>query len=142
MFPDEAISLLKVLLASVLTLKLAVTKIETCESEPHAGFTLQAIAFGLYIMPLNFMWEKLLGIHEGHYLLRVVARVPIACVLWFLALLVPFFGPLNSLIGAFIMSFSVYIIPCVAYLMVFKHPQSRKVRIISMLKVKCLCLSQ
>jgi hypothetical protein len=78
-------------------------------------------------MPLNFMWEKLLGIHEGIYVVRVIARVPIACLLWFLALLVPFFGPLNSLIGAFIMSFSVYIIPCVAYLMVFKHPQSREV---------------
>jgi auxin influx carrier (AUX1 LAX family) len=78
-------------------------------------------------MPLNFMWEKLLGIHEGNYVVRVIARVPIACLLWFLALLVPFFGPLNSLIGAFIMSFSVYIIPCVAYLMVFKHPQSREV---------------
>lgn len=86
----------------------------------------QAIAFGLYIMPLNFMWEKLLGIHQGRYLVRVVARLPVAFLLWFLALLLPFFGPLNSLIGAFIMSFSVYIIPCMAYLLVFWKPASRE----------------
>ena len=73
------------------------------------------------------MWEKVLGVHEGHYLHRVIARIPIACLLWFLALLIPFFGPLNSLIGAFIMSFSVYIIPCIAYLIVFKTPKSREV---------------
>ena len=73
------------------------------------------------------MWEKVLGVHEGRYILRVIARIPIACLLWFLALLIPFFGPLNSLIGAFIMSFSVYIIPCIAYLIVFKNPKSREV---------------
>lgn len=86
----------------------------------------QAIAFGLYVMPLNFMWEKLLGVHQGIYLVRVLARLPVALLLWFLALLLPFFGPLNSLIGSFITSFSVYIIPCVAYLIIFWKPTSRK----------------
>ncbi|KAJ7526716.1 hypothetical protein O6H91_16G019600 [Diphasiastrum complanatum] len=86
----------------------------------------QAVAFGLYIMPLNFMWEKLLGIHQSIYILRVIARIPVALLLWFLALLLPFFGPLNSLIGSFIMSFSVYIIPCIAYLITFKTKESRE----------------
>lgn len=86
----------------------------------------QAIAFGLYVMPLNFMWEKLLHVHQSHYLVRIVARIPVAILLWFLALMFPFFGPLNSVIGSFIMSFSVYIIPCAAYLIVFRTKTSRQ----------------
>eukprot|EP01018_Ginkgo_biloba_P029518 Gb_22661 [translate_table: standard] len=86
----------------------------------------QAIAFGLFVMPLNFMWEKVLGVHQSHYLIRVVSRLPVAILLWFLALLFPFFGPLNSLIGSIIMSFSTYIIPCVAYLTVFRTKTSRQ----------------
>lgn len=86
----------------------------------------QAVAFGLYVMPLNFMWEKLLHVHKARYIVRVICRLPVALLLWFLALLIPFFGPLNSMIGAFIMSFSVFIIPCVAYLIVFKTPAARQ----------------
>lgn len=86
----------------------------------------QAIAFGLFVMPLNFMWEKLLHVHQSHYMIRVIARLPVAILLWFLALLFPFFGPLNSIIGSIIMSFSTYIIPCVAYLIVFRTKSARQ----------------
>lgn len=86
----------------------------------------QAIAFGLYVMPLNFMWEKLLHVHQARYFVRVIVRLPVALLLWLLALLFPFFGPLNSLIGAFIMSFSVYIVPCMAYMIVFWKPAARQ----------------
>uniref|UniRef100_A0A0C9RQK5 TSA: Wollemia nobilis Ref_Wollemi_Transcript_23155_1695 transcribed RNA sequence n=1 Tax=Wollemia nobilis TaxID=56998 RepID=A0A0C9RQK5_9CONI len=86
----------------------------------------QAIAFGLFVLPLHFMWEKLLGVHQSHYLIRVIARLPVAILLWFLALLFPFFGPLNSIIGSIIMSFSTYIIPCVAYLIVYRTKAARQ----------------
>lgn len=86
----------------------------------------QALAFGLYVMPLNFMWEKVLGVHGSTYLIRVVCRVPVALLLCLLALVFPFFGPLNSLIGSIIMSFSVYIIPSLAYVLVFKTKTSRE----------------
>eukprot|EP00252_Welwitschia_mirabilis_P025465 TRINITY_DN7956_c0_g2_i1.p1 TRINITY_DN7956_c0_g2~~TRINITY_DN7956_c0_g2_i1.p1 ORF type:complete len:321 (+),score=-14.45 TRINITY_DN7956_c0_g2_i1:248-1210(+) len=86
----------------------------------------QALAFGLYIMPLNFMWEKLLGVHASHYLIRVISRIPVALLLWFLALLFPFFGPLNSMMGSIFMSFSVYIIPCAAYLIVYRTKEARE----------------
>ncbi|KAH8940573.1 hypothetical protein BDL97_15G096000 [Sphagnum fallax] len=86
----------------------------------------QSVAFGLYMMPLNFMWEKLLGVHQSPYIYRVLARLPVGLLLWFLALAFPFFGPLNSMIGALFMSFSTFIIPCVAYLITFWTPKSRQ----------------
>jgi hypothetical protein len=87
----------------------------------------QSVAFGLYMMPLNFMWEKLLGVHQSPYIYRVLARLPVGLLLWFLALAFPFFGPLNSMIGALFMSFSTFIIPCVAYIITFWTPKSRQV---------------
>ncbi|GLJ38158.1 hypothetical protein SUGI_0776840 [Cryptomeria japonica] len=86
----------------------------------------QAVAFGMYVMPLNFMWEKVIGVHSSKYLIRVISRLPVSILLWFLALLVPFFGPLNSMIGSVIMSFSVFIIPCFAYIRVFRTQSSRQ----------------
>jgi auxin influx carrier (AUX1 LAX family) len=86
----------------------------------------QAIAFGIYIMPLNFMWEKYWGLHQAHYLKRVLIRIPIGILLWFFALMIPFFGPLNSIIGALFMSFSVFIIPCMAYTYTFWKAPARE----------------
>ena len=90
-------------------------------------FFFQAIAFGLYIMPLNFMWEKLWGVHQSHYLKRIAVRIPIGCLLWLLALMFPFFGPLNSMIGSLFMSFSVFIIPTLVYTYTFWTPAARQV---------------
>lgn len=86
----------------------------------------QAIAFGIYIMPLNFMWEKFWGLHQAHYLIRVLVRIPIGILLWFIALMIPFFGPLNSIIGSLFMSFSVFIIPTIAYTITFWNPKARE----------------
>ncbi|KAG0613864.1 hypothetical protein M758_6G134900 [Ceratodon purpureus] len=86
----------------------------------------QAVAFGLFSMPLMLFWEKLLGLHYSHYLVRTACRVPVALLLWLLALAFPFFGPLNSMIGALFMSFSVFIVPCVAYIITFWTPKSRQ----------------
>jgi auxin influx carrier (AUX1 LAX family) len=86
----------------------------------------QAVAFGLYIMPLNFMWEKLWGVHQSPYLVRVLVRLPVVLLLWFLALAFPFFGPLNSLIGSLFMSFSTFIIPSIAYIITFWTPKARE----------------
>ncbi len=90
-------------------------------------FLFQAVAFGLYIMPLNFMWEKLWGVHQSPYLVRVLVRFPVVLLLWFLALAFPFFGPLNSLIGSPFMSFSTFIIPSIAYIITFWTPKARQV---------------
>ena len=42
------------------------------------------------------------------YALRVTARIPLALFVWFLALLLPFFGVINDLLGAFAVSFETY----------------------------------
>ncbi|CAK9224979.1 unnamed protein product [Sphagnum jensenii] len=86
----------------------------------------QAVAFGLYSMPLYFMWEKLLRVHQSRWIIRTVSRLPVAIFLWFLAFAFPFFGPFNSLIGALIVSISTFIIPSVAYIIVFWTPIARQ----------------
>ncbi|KAH8963113.1 hypothetical protein BDL97_05G135500 [Sphagnum fallax] len=53
------------------------------------------------------MWEKAIGLHlSPNYLLKSFARVPVVCLIWFLALAIPFFGPINSMMGAFSHSLS------------------------------------
>jgi len=74
------------------------------------------------------MWEKYWGLHQAHYLKRVLIRLPIGILLWFIALMIPFFGPLNSIIGSLFMSFSVFIIPAVAYNITFWNPKAREVQ--------------
>jgi auxin influx carrier (AUX1 LAX family) len=87
----------------------------------------QAVAFGLYSMPLYFIWEKLLRVHRSRWFIRTLSRLPVALFLWFLAFAFPFFGPFNSLIGALIVSVSTFIIPSVAYIIVFWTPIARQV---------------
>jgi auxin influx carrier (AUX1 LAX family) len=71
------------------------------------------------MLPVAIMVEKLCRVHrkEGGagYALRVAARVPLALFVWLLALMLPFFGVINDLLGAFCVSFETYIIPCAAY---------------------------
>lgn len=45
------------------------------------------------------MSEKLFGVHSGAYWKRVLARVPVATLIWFFALLIPYYGIVNSLMG-------------------------------------------
>ena len=67
----------------------------------------QVIVFGLFSFPLYFMAEKALGVHEGVYWKRVAVRLPIALLLWLIALAFPFFGVINDLLGAFTTTFEV-----------------------------------
>ncbi len=90
----------------------------------------QCVAFGLFITPLYFVWEKLVGTHHASYRTKVLSRVPIVLLVWFLATAFPFFGPVNSLLGAFTTTFSTYLVPCIAYNVTYfdKSAQSSAVR--------------
>ena len=77
------------------------------------------MAFGLFSGPLYHIWEKFLGIDDRPFWKRSLARVPLAGFLVFLAVAFPFFGPLNGVVGAFTTTFSTYIIPMVAYNLVY-----------------------
>ena len=67
----------------------------------------QVIVFGLFSFPIYFMVEKALKVHDGPYWKRVAARLPVALLLWLIALAFPFFGVINDLLGAFTTTFEV-----------------------------------
>lgn len=65
-----------------------------------------------------------MGVHYSRrFIFKAIARVPVVLVVWFLALAIPFFGPINSVMGAFLIAFSVYIIPCVAFVKAYRNKE-------------------
>lgn len=77
------------------------------------------------------MWEKFLGVHETKSLLkRALVRLPVVIPIWFLAIIFPFFGPINSTVGSLLVSFTVYIIPALAHMVTFASAPAREVIIL------------
>ncbi|KAG6535248.1 hypothetical protein ZIOFF_000213 [Zingiber officinale] len=88
----------------------------------------QFITFGFACTPLYFVWEKVIGMHDTKSMcVRAVARLPVVVPIWFLAIIFPFFGPINSAVGALLVSFTVYIIPAVAHILTYRTPAARQV---------------
>ncbi|KAF2291437.1 hypothetical protein GH714_024088 [Hevea brasiliensis] len=76
----------------------------------------QFITFGFACTPLYFVWEKFIRVHETKSVFkRALARLPVVIPIWFLAIVFPFFGPINSTVGSLLVSFTVYIIPALAH---------------------------
>ncbi|XVE93826.1 hypothetical protein REPUB_Repub01dG0228200 [Reevesia pubescens] len=87
----------------------------------------QFITFGFACTPLYFVWEKAIGMHECKSLCkRAAARLPVVIPIWFLAIVFPFFGPINSTVGSLLVSFTVYIIPALAYIFTFRSATARE----------------
>ncbi|KAL0356593.1 UNVERIFIED_CONTAM: Auxin transporter-like protein 5 [Sesamum calycinum] len=87
----------------------------------------QFITFGFACTPLYFVWEKAIGMHECKSLCkRAAARLPVVVPIWFLAIVFPFFGPINSTVGSLLVSFTVYIIPALAHIFTFKSAAARE----------------
>ncbi|KAG4973708.1 hypothetical protein JHK87_030529 [Glycine soja] len=87
----------------------------------------QFITFGFACTPLYFVWEKAIGMHECKSLCkRALVRLPVVIPIWFLAIIFPFFGPINSTVGSLLVSFTVYIIPALAHIFTFRSPSSRQ----------------
>nr|CAN81358.1 hypothetical protein VITISV_040407 [Vitis vinifera] len=85
------------------------------------------ITFGFACTPLYFVWEKAIGMHECKSLCkRAAARLPVVVPIWFLAIIFPFFGPINSTVGSLLVSFTVYIIPALAHIFTFKSAAARE----------------
>ena len=68
----------------------------------------QLVAYILFMLPVAIMVEKLCRVHHKGYALRVASRLPLALFVGFLALLLPFFGVINYLLGAFTVTFETY----------------------------------
>lgn len=91
-------------------------------------FLLQFITVGFAVTPLYFVWEKILGVHQAkNMLLRASCRVPILLPIWFFAIAFPFFGSINSVVGCLLVTFTVYIIPCLAHMVYFCKASLRAV---------------
>ncbi|KAJ7519727.1 hypothetical protein O6H91_20G053500 [Diphasiastrum complanatum] len=87
----------------------------------------QFIEFGLLCLPVHLMWEKVLGVHHSKYfILRAAARIPVALAMWFVSLMIPFFGPINSAVGSLLVTCSVYIIPCAAHMTFYRSAHNRQ----------------
>eukprot|EP00879_Flechtneria_rotunda_P022831 GHRR01024124.1.p3 GENE.GHRR01024124.1~~GHRR01024124.1.p3 ORF type:complete len:102 (+),score=16.70 GHRR01024124.1:592-897(+) len=60
-----------------------------------------------------------------------LAFMPAALFVWFVALLIPFFGVINDIMGAFAVTFEAYIIPCLAFNLYFQGRPDRQDRSLS-----------
>ncbi|XP_057780008.1 auxin transporter protein 1-like [Salvia miltiorrhiza] len=87
----------------------------------------QFITFGFTCVPLYFVWEKVVGVHDTKSMcLRALARLPVVIPIWFIAIVFPFFGPINSAVGALLVSFTVYIIPALAHMLTYRNASARQ----------------
>ncbi|XVF65746.1 hypothetical protein PTKIN_Ptkin09bG0274700 [Pterospermum kingtungense] len=87
----------------------------------------QFLVFGFVCVPLYFVWEKVAGMHDTKSIcLRALCRLPVVIPIWFLAIIFPFFGPINSAVGSLLVSFTVYIIPALAHMLTYKSASARK----------------
>ena len=92
------------------------------------AYFLQFITFGCACTPLDFVWEKVVGVHDTKSMcLRALVRLPVVIPIWFLAIIFPFFGPINSAVGALLVSFTVYIIPALAHMLTYRKASARQV---------------
>lgn len=80
----------------------------------------QLVAFGLFIGPIFHIWEKFWNVHDKKFPIRIIFRLPLCGFMMLIAVAFPFFGAINSVLGAFTTSFSTYIIPLVAFNLVFQ----------------------
>ncbi|KAE8726459.1 Auxin transporter-like protein 1 [Hibiscus syriacus] len=87
----------------------------------------QFIMFGFACTPLYFVWETVIGMHDTKSIcLRALARLPVVILIWFLAIIFPFFGPINFAVDALLVSFTVYIIPALAHMLTHRKASARR----------------
>lgn len=88
--------------------------------------THQAMGFIIFTHPVFLVCEKAVGVHTRRFILRVLSRLPVVALMWFFALAVPFFGPINSILGAFGTAIGNYMIPLVAFLITYRTKSARE----------------
>ena len=117
-----------------------------CSSCPNINSPVHYFRFAC--TPLYFVWEKVVGMHDTKSIcFRALCRLPVVIPIWFLAIIFPFFGPINSAVGALLVSFTVYIIPALAHMLTYKSASARQVNpqmvqflhFLSSFSTKCFC---
>lgn len=89
---------------------------------------MQIMAYVIFVVPVFIAVEKAVGVHTGWYIWRTVVRIPVVLAIWVVALAIPFFGLINSVMGAFIVTAGIYFIPPAAFLYTYRTAAAREVR--------------
>ncbi|KAK9820417.1 hypothetical protein WJX72_010066 [[Myrmecia] bisecta] len=85
----------------------------------------QICAFIYYNAPMFYMWEKMLGIHTSSLWIRIPSRLPITLLAWLIGVAFPFYGTLNSVIGALSGPVISFAMPCLAFNITYWKKKSR-----------------
>lgn len=94
---------------------------------PYFPFFVQGMIFVIVMNPVFFVCEKAVGVHTKSLFIRILVRTPVVALYWFLAVAIPFFGPINSVIGALLVTVGVYIIPLAAFNYLYHTKAARQV---------------
>jgi auxin influx carrier (AUX1 LAX family) len=68
-------------------------------------------------------------------LLRILVRIPVVVLVWFVALAIPFFGPINSVMGAFLLTVVVYMLPLATFMYAYRTKAARQVLLFFILMI-------
>ncbi|DBA99393.1 TPA: Lymphocyte transmembrane adapter 1 [Trebouxia sp. C0006] len=86
----------------------------------------QICAFIYFNAPLFYLWEKLWGIHEKSLFIRIPSRLPITLAAWLIGIMLPFYGTLNSVIGALCGPIVAFAMPALAFNITYWTKKSRQ----------------
>ncbi|KAK9817815.1 hypothetical protein WJX72_002659 [[Myrmecia] bisecta] len=81
-------------------------------------------AFTVHTAPLMYIWERFVGTHTSRNLIRLPSRTPVVALLWLIAVAIPFYGTLNSLVGSF-SPFLQFVAPALAYNWYYRTQERR-----------------
>lgn len=90
-------------------------------------FFMQVIIYTIVVVTVFIAFEKGVGVHTRRYIMRLIARIPISMVIWFFALAIPFFGLINSLMGAVLITMGGYVIPPLFFAIAYRTAAAREV---------------
>ena len=77
-------------------------------------------AFTLHIIPLMYIWERLIGTHTKPEWIRLPSRLPPLLAVWLLALLFPFYGNITSTYGSITGFLVSHVFPGISFLWFYR----------------------
>ncbi|CAM6043474.1 unnamed protein product [Sphagnum compactum] len=86
----------------------------------------QSVSFIIFVHPIFLLVEKFARVHHRSMLLRTLVRIPVVVLVWFVALAIPFFGPINSVMGAFLLTVVVYMLPLATFMYAYRTKAARQ----------------
>ncbi|CAM6068483.1 unnamed protein product [Sphagnum tenellum] len=86
----------------------------------------QSISFIIFVHPIFLLVEKFARVHHRGMLLRILVRIPVVVLVWFVALAIPFFGPINSVMGAVLLTVVVYMLPLATFMYAYRTKAARQ----------------